>query len=316
MFQSAQAPSSIVMIRPHYFYPNVETANDNTFQRSILDVEQEIIWQRAKDEVSNAAETLKQHGVNVLLFEDTKPLTPDSVFPNNWFSTHADGKIILYPMSALNRRKERREDIIARLHQLFEVTETFDLSSLEKSSAYLEGTGAMVLDHNSKTAFSAISNRANPETFLFWCNQFGYTPISFSACDQTGVAIYHTNVLMCIATDFTLVGLNTITDLNERSTVKSHLEMAGKTIIPLSSYQISQFAGNAIELQSKNGRILALSETAFSSLNKLQTAQIEKSAKIVPMNVPTIEAAGGSIRCMIAGIHLKDKQTSNICAQN
>ena len=65
---------------------------------------------------------LKTVGVRVKVFEDRlSPICPDAIFPNNWFSTHDDGTVILYPMLAKSRRLERRSDIVDFLKEVKKV---------------------------------------------------------------------------------------------------------------------------------------------------------------------------------------------------
>ena len=157
-----QSPNSVVMIRPHHFTPNPETQADNSYQTTSENLDKTQIAQQAYDEITNAYRTLTQYGIKVHLFEDTKTNTPDSVFPNNWFSTHSGGHIAIYPMYAENRRSERRADIIEQLKQHYRVQDIVDYSGLEYDQIYLEGTGAMVLDHLERVAYTVQSKRANP----------------------------------------------------------------------------------------------------------------------------------------------------------
>lgn len=306
MKRSPQAPAAVIMIRPHHFRPNPETLVDNAFQQSSTQ-SQEHVSQAAFNEVTQAVATLQEHGVRVDLFEDTSQQTPDSVFPNNWFSMHAGGHIAMYPMFAENRRPERRYDIMEHLKQQFRVQDVIDYSGLEQDQLYLEGTGAMVLDHIDRVAYTAKSKRADQVLLERFCAHFNYEPMLFDAIDEQGTAIYHTNVLMCIATEFALLGSNMIQPASRRKAVTQRLQASGRELIHLSAQQIAAFAGNAIELQGANGRILALSQTAFDALTEPQKQLIEQSAKLVPLAVPTIELAGGSVRCMIAGNHLSER---------
>lgn len=302
---SVQAPAAVVMVRPHHFTPNPETAADNAFQRSALDATAPEVAQRAYCEVSEAAETLERHGVTVHLFEDTEPgRTPDAVFPNNWFSTHAGGHIAIYPMYSPNRRLERRMDVIELLKARYRVQDIIDYSGLESDGLFLEGTGAMVLDHVARIAYTVRSNRANAIALERFATHFNFEPMAFDAVDASGQAVYHTNVLMCVATEFALVGFDLIPDPQRRVEIRQRLEETGRSTIALSSRQIGEFAGNALELAGSAGRILALSSRALACLSPAQIATIEQSASIVPLRVPTIELAGGSVRCMLAGIHL------------
>lgn len=302
MRPSIQAPAAVIMIRPHHFVVNEQTAADNAFQKMPASGDQ--VARSAFDEVTKMASDLRDNGITVHLFEDEGQETPDSVFPNNWFSTHAGGHVAIYPMKPENRRRERRTDIIDMLKHDYRVQDVIDYSGLEADGLFLEGTGAMVLDHIDRVAYAAKSDRTDPIILERFCTHFNYEPMAFDATDRHGNAIYHTNVLMCIATDFALIGLNCIKDPRRRQEVKDRLESSGRTIIDLSHDQIEQFAGNAIELQSPEGRVLALSQTAFDSLSDQQKEEIELSAKLLPLSIPTIEHAGGSVRCTMAGVHL------------
>lgn len=301
---SVQAPKSVVMIRPHHFQPNPDTAADNSFQSTDQSRQANAISKAAYDEATKMAETLEKAGVGVHLFEDKSRVTPDSVFPNNWFSTHSGGHIAIYPMYAASRQKERRWDIIEMLKSSYRVQDVIDYSGLEHDQIYLEGTGAMVLDHVDRIAYAARSNRTDPVVLERFCTHFNFEPMVFDAFDAQSKLIYHTNVLMCIGTDYALIGLDTIKNEKRRGEVRERLESGGRDVIALSDGQIANFAGNAIELEGKDGRFLALSACAFRSLTKDQIAIIERSAQILPLDVPTIELAGGSVRCMLAGVHL------------
>lgn len=301
---SVQAPRAVVMIRPHHFGPNSETAADNLFQATDASRGARAIAEAARDEVTSAAAALEDAGVTVHLFEDEGRETPDSVFPNNWFSTHAGGHVALYPMFSPSRRKERRPDVIEMLKQRYRVQDVIDYSGLEPDGVFLEGTGAMVLDHIERVAYAARSNRTNEVALERFCTHFNFEPVVFDAADASGRPIYHTNVLMCIGTDIALIGLATVKDVGRRAEIAERLAQTGRTVIDLDHGQIADFAGNAIELDGRKGRILALSSRALKALRPEQTAAVEAHARILPLDVPTIELAGGSVRCMIAGIHL------------
>ena len=303
---SLQAPNAVVMIRPHGFYPNDETAGDNAFQSAAAG-DRTAVARRARDEHDMAVTALREAGVSVHVFDDTSGKTPDSVFPNNWFSTHPGGHVALFPMYAANRRLERRPDVIDMLKRDFRVQDVIDYSGLEQDGMYLEGTGAMVLDHVARIAYVARSNRADPVLLERFCTHFNYEPIVFDAQDAAGRAVYHTNVLMGIGTDYALVGLDMIVNTERRATVVSRLQESGHEVVSLSHNQISEFAGNAIELQGSNGRILALSSRALAALTAAQITTIERSATLLPLDIPTLETAGGSVRCMIAGLHLAQR---------
>lgn len=302
-----QAPSSVIMIRPHHFHSNPETLADNSFQTTELTQSPEHIAEMAYKEISQAQVILESHDIKVHMFEDESTQTPDSVFPNNWFSTHSGGHIAIYPMYAQNRRLERRSDIIDMLKQSYRVQDIVDYSGLEQDHIYLEGTGAMVLDHLDRVAYAVQSKRANSLALERFCTHFNYEPMLFDASNSAGESVYHTNVLMCIATEFVLMAPSMITNTPRREEIIQRFQASGRDVIELSEAQISHFCGNAIELKSSNGRILALSTTAYNALTAEQRKLIEKSAKLVSIDVSTIELAGGSIRCMIAGIHLSPR---------
>lgn len=298
---SIQAPASVIMVRPHHFTVNAETAVDNRFQQASHEGD---MAATAFAEITQAANTLQSHGVTVHMFEDAGTTTPDSVFPNNWFSTHPGGHVAIYPMKAESRRRERRFDIIEMLKARYRVQDIIDYSGLEQDGLFLEGTGAMVLDHCDRVAYAVRSDRTNPVALERFATHFNFEPMVFEAQDEAGVSIYHTNVLMCVATDFALIGLDMIADAARRDEIVRRLERPGRHAVALDNEQIRCFAGNALELQGKEGRILALSRTAFSALRPAQLAIIEESARPVVLDIPTIEKAGGSVRCTLAGNHL------------
>lgn len=305
---SIQAPSAVVMIRPHRFHPNPETAADNAFQcapPSSHATAADAIAEAARDEVTEAAQRLSDAGVHVHIFDDFgERSTPDSVFPNNWFSTHPGGHVALYPMYSGNRRRERRTDVIDMLKSEYRVQDVIDFSGLEYDDLFLEGTGAMVLDHVARVAYTARSRRADPVALERFCTHFNFEPLCFDTAGRDGQPIYHTNVMMSVATDFALVGLDVIRDAARREEIHRRLAQTGRTVIGLDTAQIDNFAGNAIELTGRLGRVLALSQRAFDCLSLRQRRLIERSAQLLPLDVPTIEMAGGSVRCMLAGIHL------------
>ncbi len=215
---SVQAPAAVVMVRPQHFHPNPQTAADNAFQRSEAGRTAAELATAAHAETTQAATTLRAHGVRVHLFDDDGARnTPDSVFPNNWFSTHPGGHVALYPMHSPNRRRERRADIIEMLKTDYRVQDVIDYSGLEPDGVFLEGTGAMVLDHVMRVAYTARSNRADAVALERFCTHFNFEPMAFDTADAAGQPIYHTNVMMCIATEFALVGFDLISDPRRRA---------------------------------------------------------------------------------------------------
>jgi hypothetical protein len=300
-----QSTNSVLMIRPCRFYPNPETAADNAFQ-SRLDGPAGALSPVARKEFDAAVQTLRAAGVNAHVFEDTlEPKKPDAVFPNNWISTHDDGRIALFPMYSALRRRERRQDIVEELRKHYRVTEVIDYSAFEDEGCCLEGTGSLVLDHRNKIAYVSLSNRSNPKMIQRFADDFSYEPVTFTSIGSNGEPIYHTNVMMCIGTAFAMVGLEVIRNEAERQQVRARLEKAGKEIVELSADQIANFAGNAIELHNKGGeKLLALSSRADRALTEDQRERLSRYARLILLELPTIELGGGSARCMIATIHL------------
>jgi hypothetical protein len=309
VLRSIQAPAAVVMIRPHRFTPNPETAADNAFQSLAAKEAAQAVATAAHREVTAAVERLEAEGVRVHLFEDQGDRdTPDSVFPNNWFSTHPGGHVAIYPMYSPSRRRERRADVIEMLKSEYRVQDVIDYSGLEQDGLFLEGTGAMVFDHIARVAYTGRSNRADAVALERFSTHFNFEPMLFDTADGAGKPIYHTNVLMCVATEFAMVGFDTIPDHRRAAELRARLQESGREVIALSARQIADFAGNAIELSGRDGRILALSQRACDSLTVAQKAAIERSARLLPLSVPTVEMAGGSVRCMIAGVHLSPRR--------
>jgi hypothetical protein len=301
----AQSTGSVLMIRPCRFYPNPETAADNVFQRT-GHLGSDALTLLARKEFDAAVQTLRAAEVNVHVFEDTaEPEKPDAVFPNNWISTHHDGRIALFPMYSALRRRERRQDIVDELRNRYRVTEVIDYSAFEDEGCCLEGTGSLVLDHLNKIAYVSLSNRSNPKVIQRFADDFSYEPVIFTSIGCNGEPIYHTNVMMCIGTAFAMVGLEMIRNKSERQHVRARLEKTGKEIVELSADQIANFAGNAIELHNRRDeKLLVLSTRAARALTKEQRERLSRYAPLVPLELPTIELGGGSARCMIATIHL------------
>jgi hypothetical protein len=300
-----QSTNSVLMIRPCRFYPNPETAADNAFQARV-DCAVDALSTVARKEFDAAVQKLRAAGVNVHVFEDTaEPEKPDAVFPNNWISTHPDGRIALFPMYSALRRRERRQDIVGELRKDYRVNEVIDYSAFEEQGYCLEGTGSLVLDHLNKIAYVSLSNRANPKVIRRFAKDFSYESVTFTSIGSDGQPIYHTNVMMCIGTAFALVGLETIQNKAERQQVRTRLERGAKDIVELSPDQIANFAGNAIELHDTHGeKLLVLSDRALRALTEEQRARLTRYVRLVPFELPTIELSGGSARCMIATIHL------------
>jgi hypothetical protein len=299
------------MIRPINFGFNDETSKDNHYQKKI---NKKNIAHLAVEEFENLVWHLKQSDIDVHVYhDDNKYKTPDSVFPNNWISTHQNGDVILYPMLAKSRRMERRPEILDFLKdQGFIINNIVDYSPAEKNFQFLEGTGSMTLDRKNKIAYCSISERSNKELFVKFCKDFKYIPVSFHSFQDVAkkrLLIYHTNVMMCLAESYCVICLDCIDDREERINVINFLENSGKELIEISENQVGNFAGNMLELiNDKKESLLVMSKSAENSLNANQKNIITKYSRIISSDINTIEVCGGgSARCMIAEIFLPKK---------
>ncbi len=305
-----QTSPTILMVRPANFGFNPETAENNFYQRTDSR-SSEFIRELAKTEFDGFVAMLRDQGVEVIVIEDSaSPLKTDAVFPNNWFSTHADGKLILYPMFSPNRRLERRKDLIEQLLNLdFHIEEIVDLSFFEEHQQYLEGTGSMVMDHQSKIIYACYSVRTHPVPLGYLAKILGYNVVDFDAVQEVNgevSPIYHTNVMMHIGTDLAVVCLESIAKASERQLVQESLTNSGKKVVPITAKQKFNFAGNMLEVGNDGGeKFTVMSQTALDSLNVGQIQLIEKYTTIISPSIPTIEKlGGGSARCMMAEIFL------------
>ncbi|MGB1237647.1 MAG: citrulline utilization hydrolase CtlX [Pseudomonadales bacterium] len=309
MQDTRQAPDSIVMVRPASFSPNLQTLASNSFQgEAPASLSTAQIAALAQREFDATVDTLRTAGIEVCVLEDSVlPTKPDAVFPNNWFSTHANGTLALYPMRCENRRCERQlaDQLIATLSERWQLERTLDFSAQESEGSILEGTGVMCIDHPSSTAFIGLSDRAEQALAEEACAALSLRPHFFHTADKRGLPVYHTNVMLSVGSDFALLGAELISDDSERQALIAALRALGKEVILLSSAQIENFSANAIELSDRDGqRYLALSSRARASLNEIQRAQLKSRLTLLSCDLDTIELAGGSMRCMIAGIHL------------
>ncbi|MEX2258933.1 MAG: arginine deiminase-related protein [Woeseia sp.] len=304
----SQLASAVLMIRPARFHSNPLTAASNRFQGR-TDLSEEEQQQAALDEFTGLRAALEDAGVEVIAVDDTDdPPTPDSIFPNNWVTFHADGTAVLYPMEAVNRRTERRPGIIDRLasEHGFRVTRVIDLSGHEQQGHYLEGTGSLVLDRVNHIAYACLSSRTHLDPLGDFAQQLDYDVVTFDAVDRHGAAIYHTNVLMSVGEQVAIICADALPRPEQKQAVLESLASTGHTIVELGMNQLEAFAGNMLELRSSGGeRVLVMSAQARQSLDQEQLAVIESSVRIVSAPIDRIEAsAGGSVRCMLAEIHL------------
>lgn len=299
----SKSTDHIIMVLPEYFCYNEEAAKSNSFQHQ-SDLSKNETTQKALDEFNNAVEKISGYDIEIKTYNSI-PNTPDSIFPNNWFSTHENGTMFIYPMNNPNRRIERNPLIIRDLAKQYHYN-IIDISSFEDQEMYLEGTGSLVFDHYSKVVYAAISDRTNETLVERVASTLGYQTVTFTAYGKENEKIYHTNVMLTIGDGFAAIGINSI-DEDDREKVIDQLMDSEKEIIELTNDQIyNHFAGNMIQLRNnKNQNVLVLSKSALNSFNDNQMKQLQKHNEIIcDLDIPTIEyVGGGSARCMIAEIY-------------
>lgn len=296
--------SHVILVRPTGFGHDPETAKSNSFQKEVDDLD---IQSLAAAEFDGLLEALRQAGVGFTVLDPMDRSAPNAVFPNNWFSTHEEGAVVLYPMYTASRRTERDPDMALTLEREgFASTRTVDISAWEHEGRILEGTGSLVLDRVNRIAFACLSDRTSEQAVKDWCERFNYTPITYTATFDgsfQGASIYHTNVVMAVNALSAVVCFDAMPFPAERQEVKEELEKSGKVVIPISVEQMHNFVGNMLELRSAKGdkRFIFLSETAFFALIPEQRLKLQEHVQLVPVSIPTIETVGGgSVRCMLA----------------
>jgi len=309
-----QITNAILMIRPVQFRMNEQTAVNNYFMENI-DLQNNTINLKAQQEFDKFVDVLRAIGIEVIVIEDTSdPDTPDSIFPNNWISFHSNGTVVIYPMFAENRRKERREDILDILEANgFLIENIIDYTSAEKEGLFLEGTGSIVMDRVNQKAYCALSDRAHEELVIEFCEDFECTPVIFTAYQSVNgerLPIYHTNVMMCMGEAYAVICLDAIDDKKERKNVVNHLKQDGKEVINITEEQMHHFAGNMLQVaDATDQRYLIMSTAAYNSLRPDQISILEKYNPIVHSTLDTIETCGGgSARCMMAEVFLPKRE--------
>lgn len=306
-----QTTNSILMIRPVAFRMNEQTTVNNYYQKVIDGLLPETVNAKAQQEFDAFVAKLTAVGVDVIVVEDTlNPDTPDSIFPNNWISFHENGDVALFPMFAVNRREERREELLDILEEKgFIIENIIDYTSAEEDGYFLEGTGSILLDRANGKAYCALSPRADEELFIEFCEDFDLNPIIFEAFQTANgerKLIYHTNVMMCLGDTYAVICADSIDDKKERKMVLDSLKGDEKEVVLITEDQVNNFAGNMLEVKGANDRrYLVMSTSAHKSLTKKQVAQLEEHVTILSSSLDTIEACGGgSARCMMAEIFL------------
>ena len=297
--------STVVMVEPYDFGFNAAAAKTNAFQSPNQGIE---IHGQALDEFNGLVALLRSSGVEVRVFPDTPlPKTPDSIFPNNWFSVHPDGTLVTYPMQVENRRGERRSDILDWIQNRFHTTRHIDLSSYEQHDLYLEGTGSIIFDHVNHLAYACLSPRTDRSLLSYLCHQLNYTPVIFDAHDELGIPIYHTNVMMALGTHFAVICLDAIADSDQKEQLLALFRQTNRTPILITLDQMRSFCGNIFEVSNSKGeRFVVMSDKAYSAFTPSQIATMQKQATILHTPLDTIERiGGGGARCMLAGIHAR-----------
>jgi hypothetical protein len=306
-----QTTNTILMVRPINFRMNEQTAVNNYYQQELSNTLPATINAKAQKEFDDFVLKLQNKGVEVIVVNDTEiPSTPDSIFPNNWISFHENGDVGLYPMFAENRRLERREDVLEILEEKgFAIENVVDYTDAEEEAVFLEGTGSVVLDRQNRNAYCTLSPRSDEDLFIEFCEDFEYTPVVFTAnqtVNNKREAIYHTNVMMCVAEQFAIICLSSIDDKKERKNVIKHLKENGKEVIDITEEQVHAFAGNMLQVNgTDNQQYIVMSSSAYTSLRKEQIQKIEKNNTIIHSSLEAIETCGGgSARCMMAEVFL------------
>lgn len=292
------------MIRPLHFVYNAETAVNNSFQ---VKGDQENLTEKAVQEFDAFVLALQNQGIDVTVVEDSPdPHTPDAIFPNNWISFHSSGIYCLYPMFAPNRRKERKAEVISIIQKKFHYHQLIDFTGYESENLFLEGTGSMVLDREKRLAYACLSPRTDKSVLEDFCNKLNYQPVMFHSTNETGQAIYHTNVMMCVADRYVVICLDSIPDPSEKKYVEETILLSGKEIVRISGRQMNQFAGNMLQLENnRKEKILVMSSAAWNALLPEQIEKLTQYNRILHASLRQIETnGGGSARCMIAEIHL------------
>ena len=305
-----QITDTLLMVRPVAFRMNEQTAVNNYFQEG-LQLTNEEINKLAQKEFDAFVAKLRSVGVHVIVVEDDKKLdTPDSIFPNNWVSFHEDGTAAIYPIFAENRRRERRPEVFEKIEaEGFLIENVIDYTDAEEDNVFLESTGSLIMDRQHEKVYCALSPRAHEELLIEFCEDFEFSPVIFTAYQDVGgkrMPIYHTNVMMCVAENFAVICLDSIDDKKERKNVVKHLRSDGKEIIEITEAQLHHYAGNMLQVRGNdNKKYLVMSDSALKSLTPAQIKAINKHCEVLSSDLNTIETCGGgSARCMLAEVFL------------
>lgn len=309
-----QSADLLLMIRPASFRMNEETAINNAYQQAAEDGTDAVAMAQA--EFDGLVRTLRDQGITVCVQEDDPEAdTPDALFPNNWVSFHSDGRVGLYPMFAVNRRRERREDVLMRLSTDYGrvLEEIVDFTEFEEHDVFLEGTGSLILDRLHGVVYASLGPRTDEQAVHHFCEAFGYDLVAFTASQTAGdttAPIYHTNVMLAIGSEWAVVCDEIIRDEEERNTVLQALTDSGRNVVRITGEQVNGFAGNVLEVRNARGeRFIAMSNAAHAAFTSDQRETLSGFATLVHAPIPTIEKlGGGSVRCMLAEVFLPQAQ--------
>jgi len=303
-----QSTTTLVMVSPDHFGFNAQTADTNPYQHTPQSVHKnsEQIRNEAITEFQVMVDKLKSKGINVLVLQSPPEFTPDAIFPNNWFTHHQGGTLVYFPMLAANRRLERQKKELEALLKdaSIPVSTILDLTADEKDNHFLEATGSMVFDRVKKIAFAMASPRTDESEFKKFCERVGYEPVYLKTPKGHRNEVYHTNLLMCIGSEFAVVCAEVLEDEDEEGFLKMKLEELGKEYIEISLKQVYSYCGNILEVQNKKGKkFVIMSDTAYKAFTKEQLAQLEQCVEILTFSIPVIEEiGGGGVRCMVAEV--------------
>ena len=323
--------SAVFMVRPGVFAANAETAESNAFQaradevapsHALLSSAQrewddlrsalvtagvEVVWVRDEPEEvaprDGRAFQPDDRGADGRGLDDRSPdgRSPDACFPNNWFTTHADGRLVLYPMESPTRRREVRLDFVDRIVEAVGARQVIDMRVHERTGRFLEGTGSLIPDRERRVVFAALSSRTDRDLLEEWCQRFGYRAVAFRT-HLLGAPIYHTNVCLALGPSVALAGLDAVPDADERATLTAELEAGGREIVPLDEGDLVAFCGNVLFLRDRTGGgVWAMSARAAERFGPQRLARLEKDGRVIARDVSTIErVGGGGVRCMLA----------------
>ena len=293
---------TVLMIRPKHFGSNPDTIEDNKFQDRVEESDKKTVSEKAIIEFDNMVAELRRHDINVIVIEDSdSPVKPDAVFPNNWITSHNNGSLVTYPMMAKSRQKERREDIVDMLTEKYNYKKRYGFEYHEANDIYLEGTGSMVFDRGNKVVYACLSSRTNIKVLEKFAVLFNYTKVVFNATDRNNNPIYHTNVMMAMASDHVVICLESIRDDDEKNEVIRNLKAGNKEIIDITIEQMEQYAGNMLAIKSQLGiPYMVMSNAAYNSLSAEQIDKLGNYSTLIHIPISIIEQyGGGSVRCML-----------------